>query len=62
MKYTFVVSALLYGSQAMRMESEYPGYYSYMQEGDMGLNQRKLYAMTLKQTGANVQLYDTNKS
>ena len=28
----------------------------------MGLNQRKLYAYSLKQTGSNIQLYDTNKS
>lgn len=31
-------------------------------EADMSLNQRKLYAQTLKQTGTNVELYDTNKS
>ena len=28
----------------------------------MSLNQRKLYAYSLKQTGTNIQLYDTNKS
>lgn len=35
---------------------------SFMQEGDISLNQRKLYAQSLKQTGNNVQLFDTNKS
>ena len=28
----------------------------------MSLNQRKLYAYNLKQTGTNIQLYDNNKS
>ena len=53
MKYNKLVAicALLSGANAARLEA-----------GDMGLNQRKLYAYSLKQTGSNIQLYDTNKS
>ena len=49
MKYTIAVSALLYGSQALRLE-------------DISLNQRKLYAQSLSQTGSNIHLFETEKS
>ena len=49
MKYAIAVSALLYGSQALRLE-------------DISLNQRKLYAHSLSQTGSNIRLFDTDKS
>lgn len=60
MKLTFAVSALLYGIEAHRIQ-ELPSF-EFMQEDGLSLNQRKLYAQTLQQTGSNVQLYDADKT
>jgi hypothetical protein len=53
MKYNklIAISALLFGAQAVNL-----------QQSDMSLNQRKLYAFNLKQQGTNIQLFDSNKS
>jgi len=60
MKLTFAVSALLYGIEASRLQ-ELPSY-NFLQDDGLSLNQRKLYAHTLQQTGSNIQLIDTDKS
>lgn len=60
MKYSnlIAVSALLYGTSAMTLKEGFISYpeEEYLQEGegDLSLNQRKLFAQSLKQTGNNV--------
>lgn len=64
MKYNklIAISALLYGAEAVNLKSEFLNADAFLQQGDMSLNQRKLYAFNLKQQGTNIQLFDTNKS